>query len=76
MLSEVGVAAAGERREEADADGSEAILGMVSGEGGRARAGETEGTRPIEVPLGRRPYPLGPPWVPLLPFIAERAVLP
>jgi hypothetical protein len=54
MLSDDGVAAAGDRRDEADGDGREVILGIVSGEGGRARAGETEGTRPIEVPLGRR----------------------
>jgi hypothetical protein len=54
MLSDPGVAAAGESRDEADGDGREVILGIVSGEGGRARAGETDGTRLIEVPLGRR----------------------
>lgn len=53
MLSD-GVAAAGERRDEADGDGREVILGIVSGDGGRTRAGDTDGTRLVEVPLGRR----------------------
>jgi hypothetical protein len=54
MLSDEGVAAAGERRDEADGDGREVILGILSGEGGSARAGETDATRLIDVPLGRR----------------------
>jgi hypothetical protein len=54
MFSDVGVAAAGERRDEADGDGRDVILSIVSGDGGSARAGETDGTRLIEVPLGRR----------------------
>jgi len=54
MFSDDGVAATGERRDEADGDGRDVILGIVSGDGGRARAGDTDGTRPVEVPLGRR----------------------
>jgi hypothetical protein len=54
MLSDDGVAATGERRDEADGDGRDVILGIVSGDGGRARAGDTDGTRLVEVPLGRR----------------------
>ena len=49
-LSLEGVAAAGERRVEDEGDGKDIIFGIVwaSGEGGRARAGETDGTRLIE----------------------------
>ena len=38
---------AGERREIAEGDGEDEIFGFVSilGDGGRARAGETDGTR-------------------------------
>ena len=54
------MAAAGERRDEVEADGRGAILGVTSGDGGRARAGETDGTRLIELPLGRRLYPFVP----------------
>ncbi len=56
-LSLDGVAAAGERRDEVDGEGRDVIFGMAcaSGDGGRARAGETEGTRDMEDwPDGRR----------------------
>ena len=53
-LSDEGVAAAGESNMEAEGDGREVILCIESGDGGRARAGDTEGTRLVEVPLGLR----------------------
>ena len=52
-----GVAVAGESKAEAEGEGRDVSFGMVraSGEGGKARAGETEGTRDMEVwPEGLR----------------------
>ena len=46
--------AAGESKVEAEGDGRDVIFCMESGEGGRARAGDTDGTRLVEVPLGLR----------------------
>lgn len=49
-LSLDGVVAGGESREDVDGDGIDESRGLMSalGEGGRARAGETDGTRVIE----------------------------
>jgi len=51
-----GLGSVGLRRAVADGEGRAAIFGLgpIAGDGGRLRAGETEGLRDVDCPEGRR----------------------